>query len=45
MKTTEYDYKPFGAVLSKIGDDERESFINKEKDNESFLGDFCVRQF
>jgi hypothetical protein len=41
---SQYDYKPFGAILSQTGNDERQTFIGKEKDNESSLGDFGVRK-
>jgi len=44
LHNSKYDYEPFGAVLSQIGDSDRQSFIGKptsgvEKDNESSLGD------
>jgi hypothetical protein len=38
------DYEPYGSVLWQNGIDERLSFIGKEKDNESSLGDFGVRK-
>ena len=38
-----YDYEPFGKVLAQIGNDSRKSFIDKEKDYESGLGNFGVR--
>jgi len=47
---SQMDYEPFGAVLSQIGDRDRQTFIAKptsgvEKDNESSLGDFGVRKY
>jgi RHS repeat-associated protein len=42
---SQMDYEPFGAVLSQIGDSDRQTFIGKEKDNESSLGDFGVRKY
>ena len=42
---SQYDYKPFGGVLSNSGEDERQTFIGKEKDEESSLGDFGVRKY
>ena len=42
---SQYDYKPFGGVLSNIGEDERQTFLGKEKDAESSLGDFGVRKY
>jgi RHS repeat-associated protein len=42
---SQYDYKPFGAILSQTGNSERQSFIGKEKDYESSLGDFGVRKY
>jgi RHS repeat-associated protein len=42
---SQMDYEPFGAVLSQIGESERQSFIGKEKDYESSLGDFGVRKY
>ena len=40
-----YDYEPFGKILAQIGNDSRKSFIDKEKDVESGLGNFGVRQY
>ncbi|MBS1538625.1 MAG: hypothetical protein JST20_12850 [Bacteroidetes bacterium] len=42
---SQYDYEPFGKPLAKTGLDSRKSFIDKEKDYESGLGDFGVRKF
>jgi RHS repeat-associated protein len=42
---SQMDYEPFGAVLSQIGDSDRQTFIGKEKDYESSLGDFGVRKY
>ena len=42
---SQYDYEPFGAVLSQIGNSDRQTFIGKEKDAESSLGDFGVRKY
>jgi len=40
-----YDYEPFGKVLAKTGLDSRKSYIDKEKDKESGLGNFGVRSY
>jgi RHS repeat-associated protein len=42
---TSTDYEPFGRVLSQSGKSTRETFIGKENDIESELGDFGVRKF
>jgi hypothetical protein len=53
---SQMDYEPFGALLSQIGDSDRQTFIGKEsrqvgisttlpKDNESSLDDFGVRKY
>ena len=44
-KNSNSDYKSFGGVLSNSGEDERQTFIGKEKDAESSLGDFGVRKY
>jgi RHS repeat-associated protein len=40
-----YDYEPFGAKISSLKNKDRLSFIGKEKDLESKLGDFGVRKY
>jgi hypothetical protein len=40
-----YDYEPFGAKISSLKNKDRLSFIGKEKDFESKLGDFGVRKY
>ena len=40
-----YDYEPFGKPLVKTGLDSRKSFIDREKDRESGLGNYGVRSF
>ncbi|MBM2817148.1 MAG: hypothetical protein HW421_3910 [Ignavibacteria bacterium] len=39
------DYEPFGKPLAMVGNTNRLSFIDKEKDKESILGDFGVRKY
>jgi RHS repeat-associated protein len=43
----QYDYKPFGGIFNSYinADNHRQSFIGKEKDYESSLGDFGVRKY
>jgi RHS repeat-associated protein len=43
----QYDYKPFGGIFNSYinADNHRQTFIGKEKDNESSLGDFGVRKY
>jgi len=43
--TGQYDYEPFGKVMWQSGPSKRLSFIDKEKDKESSLGDFGVRKY
>ena len=40
-----YDYEPFGNAISGVRADQRLSYIDKEKDKESGLGDFGVRKY
>ncbi|MBK9246544.1 MAG: hypothetical protein IPM69_00145 [Ignavibacteria bacterium] len=40
-----YDFEPFGKPLAMTGLDSRKSFIDREKDGESGLGNFGVRSF
>ncbi|MBM2814858.1 MAG: hypothetical protein HW421_1620 [Ignavibacteria bacterium] len=42
---SQYDYEPFGKPLAVQGNTSRLSFIDKEKDKESILGDFGVRKY
>ncbi|MBL7997354.1 MAG: RHS repeat-associated core domain-containing protein [Candidatus Kapabacteria bacterium] len=44
-RLTQTDYAPFGKVAWSSGLDERLSWIGKENDNESNLGDFGVRKY
>ncbi|MFA6571788.1 MAG: RHS repeat-associated core domain-containing protein [Bacteroidota bacterium] len=39
------DIEPFGRVLAQVGKKTRNTFIGKENDKESELGDFGVRKF
>lgn len=43
--TGQYNYEPFGAPLSGAGTEPRLSYIDREKDKESELGDFGVRKY
>ena len=41
-----YDYTPYGKILwQDNNNDERHSFLGKEKDEESDLGDYGVRKY
>ncbi|MBS1538623.1 MAG: DUF4329 domain-containing protein [Bacteroidetes bacterium] len=42
---SQYDYEPFGKPLAKTGLDSRKSYIDKEKDYESGLGNYGVRSY
>ena len=41
----QYDYKPFGEKISLMNSYDRKSFIGKQEDFESNLGDFGVRKY
>ena len=43
--TAAYDYKPFGEQIPLMTSKTRKTYIGKERDDESYLGDFGVRKY
>ena len=43
--TAAYDYKPFGEQIPLMTTTTRKTYIGKERDEESYLGDFGVRKY
>jgi RHS repeat-associated protein len=39
------DYKPFGEQIPLMTTKTRKTYIGKERDEESYLGDFGVRKY